>query len=171
MTGSIAALNALPEPVLAKQLRDCCGSSRWVARMLTERPYRSAEHLLSAAEEIWTHAGPEDWREAFGHHPRIGERRAQAAVSAEAATWSAHEQAHATADDARRQELARLSAEYERRFQRIYIVCASGLGAGEILADLRHRLENEPEVEARIAAAEQGKITVLRLRKLIGRDL
>jgi 2-oxo-4-hydroxy-4-carboxy-5-ureidoimidazoline decarboxylase len=92
-------------------------------------------------------------------------------VSAEAATWSAHEQARATADDAGRQELARLSAEYERRFQRIYIVCASGLGAGEILADLRRRLENEPEVEARIAAAEQAKITALRLRKLIGHDL
>jgi 2-oxo-4-hydroxy-4-carboxy-5-ureidoimidazoline decarboxylase len=70
-----------------------------------------------------------------------------------------------------RQELARANAEYERRFGRIYIVCAAGLGAGEILADLRSRLANDPEVEQRIAAAEQGRITALRLRKLIGHDL
>ena len=172
MTVSLSALNALPESELAARLRDCCGSSRWIARMLQERPFRSAEHLLSAAEQAWSQATPEDWREAFDHHPRIGEQRPPSAVSAEATVWSAHEQARAaTAHTGVRQELARANAEYERRFGRIYIVCAAGLEAVEILADLRSRLANDPEVEQRIAAAEQARITALRLRKLIGHDL
>lgn len=172
MTVSLDALNALPEHELAARLRDCCGSSRWIARMLQERPFRSVEHLLTAAEQAWSHATPEDWQEAFEHHPRIGEQRAPSAVSAEATAWSANEQARAaTANTSVRQELARGNAEYERRFGRIYIVCAAGLEADEILADLRRRLANDPEVEQRIAAAEQSRITALRLRKLIGHDL
>lgn len=172
MTLSLDTLNALPEPELAMRLRDCCGSSRWIAHMLQERPFRSAEHLLTAAERAWSHATPEDWQEAFDHHPRIGEQRPQSAVSAEATAWSANEQALASAaNTAVRQELARANAEYERRFGRLYIVCAAGLRADEILADLRRRLANEPDVERRIAAAEQARITALRLRKLIGHDL
>jgi 2-oxo-4-hydroxy-4-carboxy-5-ureidoimidazoline decarboxylase len=172
VTVSLDALNALPEPEVAARLRDCCGSSRWIARMLQERPFRSAEHLLAAAEQAWSHVTPEDWREAFDHHPRIGEQRSLSAGSARATTWSASEQARAAAADPDvQQELARANAEYERRFGWIYIVCAAVLGAGEILADLRARLANDPEVEQRIAAAEQARITALRLRKLIGHDL
>lgn len=171
MTVSLDALNALPEHELAARLRDCCGSSRWIARMLQERPFRSAGHLLTAAEQAWSRATPEDWQEAFEHHPRIGEQRAPSSVSPEAEAWSANEQARAAANTGVRQELARANAEYERRFGRTYIVCAAGLDADEILADLRRRLANDPEVEQRIAAAEQARITALRLRKLIGHDL
>jgi 2-oxo-4-hydroxy-4-carboxy-5-ureidoimidazoline decarboxylase len=172
VTASLDALNALPEPELATRLRDCCGSSRWIARMLQERPFRSVEHLLTAAEQAWSDATPEDWQEAFDHHPRVGEQRPPSAVSAEATAWSASEQALAAAADRNiRVELAHANAEYERRFGRIYIVCAAGLEAEEILADLRYRLANEPGVEQRIAAAEQARITALRLRKLIGHDL
>jgi len=172
VTVSLDALNALPEPELTTRLRDCCGSSRWIARMLQERPFRSAEHLLTAAEAAWSHATAEDWQEAFDHHPRIGEPGPLSAVSAEATSWSADEQARAaTANPDVRQELARANSAYERRFGRIYIVCAAGLEAEEILADLRRRLANAPDVEQRIAAAEQARITALRLRKLIGHDL
>jgi 2-oxo-4-hydroxy-4-carboxy-5-ureidoimidazoline decarboxylase len=171
VTVSLDALNALPEPELARRLRDCCGSTRWIARMLQERPFRSAEHLLTAAAHAWSHAAPEDWQEAFDHHPRIGEQRPQSAVSAQATAWSTNEQALAAAPNTGvRQALARANAEYERRFGRIYIVCAAGLEAEEILADVRRRLANEPEVEERIAAAEQARITALRLRQLIGYD-
>jgi 2-oxo-4-hydroxy-4-carboxy-5-ureidoimidazoline decarboxylase len=140
--------------------------------MLQERPFRSAEHLLTAAEEAWRHATAEDWQEAFDHHPRIGEQGPRSAVSAEATSWSADEQARAApANPDVRQELVRANAAYERRFGRIYIVCAAGLEADEILADLQRRLANDPEVEQRIAAAEQARITALRLRKLIGHTL
>ena len=171
MTVSLGALNAMPEGELAIRLRDCCGSSRWIERMLHERPFRSVEHLMTAAEAAWKHTAPNDWEEAFSHHPRIGERQSRAAVSAEASAWSAGEQALATEGDEQiRQELARASADYERRFGRVYIVCATGLRAGDILTDLQRRLGNDPEAEQRLAAAEQARITILRLRKLIGHD-
>lgn len=172
MTISLEALNALPEQELARRLRDCCGSSRWIEQVLQARPFRSAAHLLAAAEDAWEHAAPADWQEAFDHHPRIGEDRSQSEVSAKASVWSANEQAAAAAAGGSvLLELARANAEYERRFGRIYLVCAQDLTAAEILADVRRRLANGPEAEQRIAAAEQAKITALRLRKLIGHDL
>lgn len=171
MTAALATLNAMPDDEAAAKLRDCCGSTRWIERMLRERPFRSTEHLLTAAETAWRHLAPDDWQEAFAHHPRIGERRPRAAVSAAASAWSAMEQSLAApAEERVRDELSRAGADYERKFGMIYIVCATGLGADDILADLRRRLGNEPETEQRIAAAEQAKITILRLRKLIGHE-
>jgi 2-oxo-4-hydroxy-4-carboxy-5-ureidoimidazoline decarboxylase len=135
--------------------------------MAARRPYASAPDLLQAAAAVWEETGPEDWEEAFAHHPRIGEQRAAARVSDTARAWSAGEQGGvAEADAAVRAGLAACNREYERRFGRIFIVSASGLGPEELLTNLRSRLTNSPEEELRIAAAEQGKITRLRLRAL-----
>jgi 2-oxo-4-hydroxy-4-carboxy-5-ureidoimidazoline decarboxylase len=171
MTPGLARLNALSPEEAADELRDCCGSSRWVSAMLAGRPFASVVALISAARDAWQGTGPADWDEAFAHHPRIGERRAAAAVSAQARDWSAGEQGAAISSDAAtRTELAEAVASYERRFGRIYMVCASGLSAGELLADIGARLRNDPEHERRVAMREQGKITALRLRKLVGAE-
>jgi 2-oxo-4-hydroxy-4-carboxy-5-ureidoimidazoline decarboxylase len=171
VTRGLARLNALPPGEAADELRACCGSSRWVSAMLAGRPFASVAALISAAADAWQATGPEDWEEAFAHHPRIGERRAAAAVSARARDWSAGEQAAASEENAgARTALAEAVAGYERRFGWIYIVCASGRSAGELLSDIEARLGNDPEHERTVAMWEQGKITALRLRKLVGSE-
>jgi 2-oxo-4-hydroxy-4-carboxy-5-ureidoimidazoline decarboxylase len=162
-------LNALPAKEAASQLRACCGASRWVEAMLARRPFESVDALLAAADEAWRATEPKDRDEAFAHHPRIGERRPAAPVSATARAWSAREQGTAAgADAAARAALAEANEAYERRFGRIYIVCAAGRSAEEMLADLTVRMQNDPDQEAVVAAEEQRKITRLRLESLIG---
>jgi OHCU decarboxylase len=162
-------LNALPAEEAADQLRACCGASRWVEAMLAWRPFESVDALLAAADEAWRATGPKDRDEAFAHHPRIGERRPATSVSATALAWSAREQATAAGTDAAaRAALAEANEAYERRFGRIYIVCAAGRSAEEILADITVRMQNDPDRERAVAAEEQRKITRLRLESLIG---
>ena len=167
----VQALDALGPEQAATVLRACCGASRWVSAMVAERPFETLGTLLAVAEEIWWALGPDDWMEAFAHHPRIGEQRGAVAQDAQGAAWSAGEQARvAEAATSVQAELAAVNREYEARFDHIYIVCAAGKSAEELLALARARLANEPEVELRIAAEEQRKITRLRLEKLFTED-
>ena len=136
--------------------------------MVARRPFASIEAVLVAADEVWAGTGADDWREAFSHHPRIGERHTAASQDARTAAWSSAEQsAAAVAEDATREELARMNRAYEAKFGHIYIVCATGKTADELLAIARRRLQHEPADELRIAAGEQHQITRLRLRKLL----
>jgi OHCU decarboxylase len=169
VTSSLAGLNALPQTEAAEHFRACCGSSRWVAGMLARRPFPGVEALLAAADDVWRATGPADWNEAFAHHPRIGEREAAAPVSAAARSASAREQGAASlADPVTRGALADANRAYERRFGRIYLVCAAGRTAEELLADIETRMRNDPGHELAIAVEEQRKITRLRLRALVG---
>ena len=167
MTLTLDGLNALPPGQAAELLRACCGSSRWTEAMLARRPFESTTGLLEAADDAWRATGPEDWDEAFAHHPRIGERHAAVPVSATAGAWSSAEQG-AGAGAAAGAALAEANQAYERRFGRIYIVCAVGRSAEQMLADIAARMKNDPERERAIAAEEQRKITRLRLKTLIG---
>jgi OHCU decarboxylase len=136
--------------------------------MTKERPFGSVEELLTTAENSWWSLNQADWLEAFRSHPKIGERKAAASVSTDAQRWSNQEQfsmSHAASNTQR--ELARLNQQYEQKFGYIYIVCASGRSPEEMLSILRHRMDNAPAEELRVAAAEQAKITELRLKKLL----
>jgi OHCU decarboxylase len=171
VTAALDRLNTLSRQQAAEHLRACCGSSRWVDGMLAQRPFASAADLLARADEVWRAMGPEDWDEAFAHHPRIGERHAAAPVSATALAWSEREQRAATGGGAAaRAALADANDAYERRFGRIYIVCAAGRSPDEMLADITARMRNDPDRECAIAAEEQHKITRLRLQALIGAE-
>lgn len=135
--------------------------------MLARRPFFNVASVLRAADDVWMSLGPADWHEAFAHHPRIGEHMPAVAQSQTAAAWSSAEQSAASSADVEtRAELAAANAAYETRFGHIYIVCAAGKSAEELLAMARERLTNEPRHELEIAAAEQHKITRLRLRRL-----
>ena len=164
---TVGELDALPASEAAELLRACCGARRWVDEMLARRPFGTLGALLATADDVWLALGPGDWREAFEHHPRLGESRSAAARDERARAWSMGEQAamHDTADDVRA-ALAAANAAYESRFGYICIICATGLSAGEILTLTEERLANEPEDELPIAAEEQRKITRLRLLKL-----
>jgi OHCU decarboxylase len=139
--------------------------------MVALRPFGNEAALLRAADAAWNGLGPEDWLEAFRAHPRIGEQRSEAPRTERERGWSEGEQAGAgAADDGVRAELAEGNRVYEARFGHIFIVCASGMTGEEMLATLRARLENPPDVELRVAAEEQRKITRLRLQKLLEED-
>ena len=148
-------------------LRSCCGASAWVERMMARRPFGSHDALMATARDEWLGLQRSDWLEAFGHHPKIGDRDSLRQRFARTAHLSEREQAGV--DGASEDVLEALAAgnrEYERRFGHIFIVCASGKSADGMLQLLRERLPNSPEVEILIAAAEQAKITELRLKKL-----
>ena len=169
MSVSLAELDDMPAEEAGARLASCCGARRWVAGMLVRRPFRDVRTLLRTADDVWSSLGPEDWHEAFAHHPRIGERKAAVAQEARAHAWSTGEQSEVRAANAKVHRLLALNnVLYERRFGHIYIVSASGRTADELLAILQSRLSNDPETELQIAADEQAKITRLRLLKLLG---
>ena len=140
-------------------LAQCCGSTRWVDAMIARRPFGNAAALTDAASSIWLGLTEADWREAFSHHPKIGDRNARGIAAREQA-------GAAVASDEVIGALADANREYEARFGYIFIVCASGKSAEEMLAALRGRLNNDAATEIRIAAREQERITKLRIQSL-----
>ncbi len=163
-----ARLNALSTRDAERALERCCGSSRWVAGMLARRPFASREALFRDAEAVWAGLERADFLEAFSHHPQIGADPAELAERfATTADWSSSEQAGVTRAARRTIErLAAGNARYLARFGFLFIVCASGKSAEEMLRLLEARLDNAPDRELSIAATEQAKITRLRLEKL-----
>lgn len=138
--------------------------------MCDARPFASVEALLNQSDEAWRATREDDWFEAFGAHPKIGETKAAAEQSPQAQNWSAQEQSGvATAARETVAELAEKNREYENRFGFIYIVCATGKSSEELLQLLNKRLKNDRETELRTAAEEQRKITTLRLQKLLNK--
>lgn len=163
---TLAELNAAARPEAEQAFRRCCGSSLWARRMAEGRPYADILQLLKAAQANWNGLGREDWLEAFRAHPRIGDRDALRAKLS--ASWAAGEQSGARgASEETLEALASGNAGYEARFGHVFLICATGRSAEEMLGELRGRLKNPPEKELRIAAAEQAKITELRLGKLL----
>lgn len=157
--GSLARLNGLSAGAAQEAFLRCCGSTRWARTMSEGRPYADENALFEAARRAGQALGRGDWLEAFAAHPRIGDK---------ARGWAAGEQAGAAgAADAVLDALAEGNAAYEARFGHIFIVCATGKTAGEMLELLRSRLPNDPADEWKVAAAEQAKITRLRVEKLI----
>ncbi len=145
----------------------CCGSSRWADLMTARRPFRDEADLLAAAVDIWRGLDQADWLEAFATHPRIGDVESLRKKFAATAAWSAHEQAGVTgAAEEVLQALAEGNRAYEARFGYLFLICATGQTAEEMLTRLRQRLGHAPEEELHYAAAEQEKITQLRLHKL-----
>ena len=168
MQHDLAWLNSLPAVEAEKELLQCCGSTRWAQQMTEARPYPTLEALLANANDTWWSLDRNDWLEAFRSHPKIGEKKATHPISTQARQWSGQEQAGvATASRETVDSLATLNRAYEEKFGFIFIICATGKTSGEMLSALRERLDHDAADELPIAAAEQSKITVLRLKKLL----
>jgi OHCU decarboxylase len=168
MSGGLHRINGAPRDTAIAWFLQCCAVRRWAEAMADARPFADRAALLAAADVIWLGLDERAWRQAFDGHPRIGERKAVAATSAVEQQWSAQEQSASQQDDAAvHAELADAQREYEQRFGHIFLICATGRSATEILTALRSRLNNDPDTELRAAAAEQRRITRLRLEKLL----
>jgi OHCU decarboxylase len=167
--------NLLPADEAATAILSCCGSNGWARGMVARRPLADEDALLAASNDTWRSLAPSDWMEAFHSHPRIGQSRAPDPVSPQSpaiqsVAWSAQEQRNvADGDDATKIALAAANREYERRFNRIFIVCATGKSASEILAILQRRLKNDAETELSEAAEQQRQITEIRLKTWLRR--
>lgn len=165
----LETLQALPPDEAFEEFLKCCGSTGWARGMVSLRQYAAAvEGLVHLSNTLWWVLDQSDWLEAFRSHPKIGEKTSAAEVSTQSKQWSGQEQSGVqTADQDTIDTLAQLNREYEQKFGFIFIVCATGKSADEMLAILRERLPNDFETELSIAAAEQAKITELRLKKLV----
>lgn len=163
---ALARLNALDAHAAADVLRASCGSARWAERMTAARPFAGVETLLAEADRVWFALGREDWLEAFAHHPRIGERNlSQTRFAATAAQAGREQSGMASATDAQRAEFAAGNERYEKRFGHVFLICATGKSAGQMLDQLRARLNNDAAVELTNAAREQSTITRVRLER------
>ena len=153
----------------AEAVLPCCGSRAWAAGLVARRPLDAAG-LFAASDDVWRGLDVAAWQEAFDSHPRIGQTHAKAATAV-SLEWSGGEQRGVDdAGDAVKTELAEANREYERKFGRIFIVCATGKSAAEMLAILRERLKNDAATELAEAVEQQRLITGLRLRKWLSLD-
>lgn len=158
---TLAELNALDERALRDLLLSCCHAPRWAEAMLSQRPFADHQQLFTAAETTWHALDPTAWREAFAAHPRIGDL-------SQLRQRFGHEQSGVCGvDDPTLQALADGNRTYEARHGFLFLVCATGKSAAEMLAILQQRLGNDTTSELRTAATEQAKITRLRLERIL----
>lgn len=165
---NINQLNTLDDNSCYEALERCCGSSDWIIGMMNERPFINLQDIMSKADQSWATVTDDGALEAFEHHPRIGDRSNLAKKFASTHHWAGDEQKSVKeAHEEIINKLAKGNKTYEEKFGYIFIVCATGKSAKEMLEILTSRLKNDEITEIKIAKAEQHKITKLRLKKLL----
>ncbi|CAN5718490.1 2-oxo-4-hydroxy-4-carboxy-5-ureidoimidazoline decarboxylase [soil metagenome] len=181
---ALRRLNALTQAEAEAAFAQCCAATAWSREMTRRRPYSDRAELLETADRAWQELGPDAWRDAFRGHPRLGEKgvatvsstadgssaqeQAGASTQGQAGAWSGQEQAGVQhAGEAVRAALIEAQHAYEARFGHIFLICATGRSATEMLDALRARMLNDADTELRVAADEQRMITRLRLERLL----
>lgn len=165
MPSDLSGFNDAPAADLRVRLRACCAADAWIEAIAAGRPYPSSAALEAASDAATAALDDTGLAQALAGHPRIG---SAPAARSPAADWSRREQSGVSGADAdTRAALADANAAYERRFGYVYLVCATGRGAAELLAICRSRLDNSPEAERDVVLAELAAINRLRLTKLL----
>jgi len=159
--------NSAPADELRSALLACCDVPRWAGAVLAGRPYVDGVAVAQAADQAARGFTSDEVERALAAHPRIGERARGASTEA---TWSRREQSGVATSPEAQQELADGNRAYEERFGRVFLICATGLSAGEVLASLRERLANDPETEAAVVADALRRIALLRLERVLATD-
>jgi 5-hydroxyisourate hydrolase/2-oxo-4-hydroxy-4-carboxy-5-ureidoimidazoline decarboxylase len=159
---TLSDFNNLDKNIAAKELFSCCGSQKWVSSLMEKFPFESREVLIERAIVVWyDECNKKDWLEAFSHHPKIGDKKSLTEKFA-----GKEQAAVALANEEVIDALANANEEYEKKFGFIFIVCATGKSADEMLRLMNDRLRNNTGAELNIAMGEQYKITLLRFKKL-----
>ena len=165
---TLEKINTLTSRDALTLFRQCCGSARWAQAMSDRRPFQDIERCYAVAEELWLGLSPDDWKEAFAHHPKIGDIKSLRKTFQHTAAFASKEQAGVTgASEKTLKALVEGNNLYEAKFGYIFIVCATGKSAEEMLTILNKRLSNVPPEEIMVAAREQAKITKIRLEKVL----
>src|SRR6266542_3715976 len=165
---AIERLNRMAPDAARDELLKCCGSGRWAQMMVAARPFTSAAQMIDESDRLFLKLLPRDWLEAFSHHPKIGDVKSLREKFANTRAWASGEQSRVSAaSEETLRELAAGNERCQKKFGHIFIVCATGRSAEEMLAILKERLENDAAEELLIAAEEQKKITRLRLAKML----
>lgn len=165
-TMTIAEFDHLERETKSRLLLQCCGSPAWVEKMMGLPPVEDLIDLFEDAEEKWYECNEDDWKEAFLHHPKIGDITALKKKFSSDAFAADEQMGIQGTTEKTLQLLAEGNKRYEEKFGYIFIVCATGKSADEMLEMLHSRLLNKPEEEIKIAMDEQNKITKLRLEKI-----
>lgn len=164
---TLLEFNLLPKNKAKEYLFACCGSSNWAEQLADKLPFDSIPKLKMQSDEIWSGASREDIMEAFSHHPKIGDLKSLEKKFAATSHWASGEQSSVNAaSEEVLKRLAQGNNDYENKFGFIFIVCATGKSAQEMLDLLEKRLPNSMDKELKIAAEEQNKITHIRIDKL-----
>jgi 5-hydroxyisourate hydrolase/2-oxo-4-hydroxy-4-carboxy-5-ureidoimidazoline decarboxylase len=160
---TLSNFNNLDKASAKQNLFACCGSEKWASAMMNNFPFASEKQLVDLSAKIWyDECSESDWRESFTHHPKIGD------VKSLTEKFAGKEQAGvAVATQETIQALANANTDYENKNGFIFIVCATGKSATEMLALLNDRLQNTAEEELHIAMGEQQKISIIRFTKLL----
>ncbi len=156
-------------PAAEKLLLTCCGSNKWASLVAIQFPFKHVEELVNAATIAWYDECEEkDWLEAFTHHPKIGDIKSLESKFSTVKHLAETEQAGVLSTTTEIiEKLALKNIDYENKFGFIFLVCATGKTAAEMLRLLEDRLQNSPAEELMIAMGEQYKITIIRLRKIL----
>lgn len=165
---SLEKINMLSYEEAYKAFSDCCGSKNWVNKMISSRPFKSKNEAIEISDLIWNSISKNDWLEAFEHHPKIGDINSMKEKYSSTRKLAESEQAgvkDSSIDTL--SEIAKYNADYLKKFGYIFIVCATGKSADEMLLIIKERINNDPETEIKIAMKEQSKITKLRLEKIL----
>ena len=166
---TITEFNNLSKEEKATQLAACCGAEKWQQEMLKQFPFADEQTLLQNVYDVWYNTCNEaNWREAFTHHPKIGDLKSLTEKFASTKHLAGGEQDNVNSASVETiNDLANANAEYENKFGFIFIVCATGKSAEEMLRLLKDRLSNSIAEEVNISMGEQAKITFLRLKKTL----
>jgi 2-oxo-4-hydroxy-4-carboxy-5-ureidoimidazoline decarboxylase len=165
---TLESLNSLTISDANEQFETCCGAANWVEKMNQNRPFQNKDDLYQKAESIWYSLSSKDWLEAFTHHPKIGNIDSLRKKFHNTKSISEDEQSGINdAAESTLKDLAESNQLYQDKFGFIFIICATGKSAGEMLALIKTRLNNNANAEMLNAAEEQNKITQLRLEKLL----
>ncbi|HMS66316.1 MAG TPA: 2-oxo-4-hydroxy-4-carboxy-5-ureidoimidazoline decarboxylase [Ignavibacteria bacterium] len=152
---------------LKQELMKCCGSEKWAEKMSECGKFTSEEEIYETSEKIWSSLDKLDWLEAFSHHPKIGDIKSLKEKYSSTKSLAEKEQSGVrSASVETLRELAELNEQFEKKFGYIFIVCATGKSAEEMLEIIKQRISNDNEAELLNAMKEQGKITILRLKKI-----
>jgi 2-oxo-4-hydroxy-4-carboxy-5-ureidoimidazoline decarboxylase len=165
---NLQELNCLPIDRAKHLFMQCCTSEKWIEKMVASRPFTDTNGLRETADSIWNHLNEKDYLEAFDGHPKIGDIGSLKAKYANTKELASGEQSGASnTTDEIIVELAKSNRAYEEKYGFIFVVCATGKSAREMLALLKDRLKNDRQQELEIASEEQRKIFHLRLEKLL----
>ncbi len=165
---ALQRLNALNEAEVWNEFIRCCGASKWALQMMQSLPFENVEALFARGESAFETLERSDWLEAFAHHPKIGDFDSLRSKFVATREWAGAEQAGTNAaSEAVLRALAQGNHDYEKKFGWIFIICATGKSADEMLAALQARLQGDPGEELANAAEQQKQITRLRLSKLV----